>query len=111
MGPSGMVLIPRTKFLFQTGGVEIEGGCDASQDTFETGNCCELGKSVHCPGDDKCSDMCAFPGVDNRGVDVQFPWEPTPRRFHSQTVDIGPFYIDANLVTNAEFARFLNSTG
>jgi len=55
--------------------------------------------------------MCAFPGVDNRGVDVQFPWEPTPRRFHSRTVDIGPFYIDSNLVTNAEFARFLNSTG
>lgn len=109
--PKDMVLIPRTKYLFQTGGVEIEGGCDASQDTFDTGNCCDPQAGVMCPGDEKCNDMCAFPGVDDRGVDVQYPWEPHPRRFHSKTVDVGPFYIDVHLVTNADFGRFLNSTG
>lgn len=51
--------------------------------------------------------MCAFAGADDRGVDVQFPWEDTPRRFHSAVVDIGPFWMDRTLVTNAAFSAYL----
>jgi len=107
--PSGMVLVPRTHYHFQTGGVEIEGGCDASKDTAGTGNCC-----VHmhsCPGSEACYDQCAFGGVDTRGLDVQFPWEPMPQRFHDSWLDIGPFYIDRHPVTNVEFQQYLNATG
>jgi len=108
--PEGMVLIPRTKYLFQTGGVEIEGGCDASKDTFGADICCT--RDVLCPSNDTlCQNMCAFYGVDNRGVDVQFPWETSPQRFHSKEVDVGPFYIDQHLVTNAQYATYLNATG
>jgi formylglycine-generating enzyme required for sulfatase activity len=104
-----MVLIPRTTFLFQTGGVEIEGGCDSSQDAVGTGNCCT--REVTCPSNDTyCVDMCAFAGADVRGVDVQFPWESTPRRFHSREIDVGPFYIDRTLVTQKQYAVFLNAT-
>ena len=43
-------------------------------------------------------------------VDVQYPWEPTPRRFHEHTIDIKPFFIDKYPVTNAQFKQFLNAT-
>lgn len=106
-----MVLIPRTHFQFKTAGVEIEGGCDPSQDTFDSGVCCPESGSPTCPGDDGCADMCAFASTDDRGVDVQYPWESYPRRFHSHVVDIGPFYIDKFLVTNAQYAQYVNATG
>ncbi|MGB8261136.1 MAG: SUMF1/EgtB/PvdO family nonheme iron enzyme [Terracidiphilus sp.] len=43
-------------------------------------------------------------------VDVQYPWEPTPRRFHDHPMEVKPFYIDQYPVTNAEFKRFLDAT-
>ena len=43
-------------------------------------------------------------------VDVQYPWEPTPRRFHEHTLEITPFFIDKYPVTNAQFRQFLDAT-
>jgi len=49
-------------------------------------------------------------GGDDVGVDVQYPWEDTPRRFHEHRMEVKPFYIDKYPVTNAEFKRFLDAT-
>lgn len=49
-------------------------------------------------------------GGNDPGVDVQYPWEDLPRRFHSHRVPIHAFYIDRTPVTNAEFKRFLDAT-
>jgi gamma-glutamyl hercynylcysteine S-oxide synthase len=49
-------------------------------------------------------------GSDDIGVDVQYPWEDAPRRFHEHVMDIKPFYIDRYPVTNAEFKKFLDAT-
>jgi iron(II)-dependent oxidoreductase len=43
-------------------------------------------------------------------VDVQYPWEPTPRRFHDHVMEIKPFFIDKFPVTNAQFKQFLDAT-
>ncbi len=43
-------------------------------------------------------------------VDVQYPWEPTPRRFHEHTLEVKPFFIDKYPVTNAQFKQFLDAT-
>jgi formylglycine-generating enzyme required for sulfatase activity len=44
------------------------------------------------------------------GVDVQYPWEDSPRRFHEHTMQVKPFFIDKFLVTNAQFKQFLDAT-
>lgn len=44
------------------------------------------------------------------GVDVQFPWESSPRRHHRHTLEIPAFFIDRTPVTNAEFKRFLDDS-
>jgi formylglycine-generating enzyme required for sulfatase activity len=44
------------------------------------------------------------------GVDVQYPWEDAPRRFHEHRMQIKPFYMDKHPVTNAEFKEFLDAT-
>ena len=49
-------------------------------------------------------------GSDDVGVDVQYPWEDTPRRFHEHTMQIKPFYMSKYPVTNAEFRKFLDAT-
>jgi formylglycine-generating enzyme required for sulfatase activity len=49
-------------------------------------------------------------GSNDIGVDVQYPWEDGPRRFHEHRVQIKPFYIDKYPVTNAEFKRFLGAS-
>jgi len=49
-------------------------------------------------------------GGNDVGVDVQYPWEDEARRYHRHTLHISPFYIDRDLVTNAEFKRFLDAT-
>ena len=49
-------------------------------------------------------------GGNDPGVDVQYPWEDTARRFHRHRMHVHSFYIDRTPVTNAEFKRFLNST-
>jgi formylglycine-generating enzyme required for sulfatase activity len=44
------------------------------------------------------------------GLDVQYPWEDSPRRFHNHTLQVAPFYIDKYPVTNAQFKQFLDAT-
>jgi formylglycine-generating enzyme required for sulfatase activity len=49
-------------------------------------------------------------GMNDEGVDVQYPWEPSPRRYHTHRIHIRSFWIDKYPVTNAEFHRFLEAT-
>jgi iron(II)-dependent oxidoreductase len=49
-------------------------------------------------------------GLNDMGVDVQYPWEDSPRRFHEHALQIKSFYIDKYPVTNAEFKKFLDSS-
>jgi formylglycine-generating enzyme required for sulfatase activity len=49
-------------------------------------------------------------GGDDIGVDVQYPWEDAPRRFHEHIVAIKPYYMDKYPVTNAEFKKFLDAS-
>jgi formylglycine-generating enzyme required for sulfatase activity len=52
----------------------------------------------------------AVAGGNEPGVDVQYPWEDSPRRFHDHVLNIKPFYIDQYPVTNAQFKAFLDDT-
>lgn len=45
------------------------------------------------------------------GAGVQFPWENTPDSEHSHELAIPAFYVDKNLVTNADYKKFLDSSG
>lgn len=49
-------------------------------------------------------------GSNDVGVDVQYPWEDSPRRFHEHPMHIKSFYIDKYPVTNAEFKKFVVAT-
>ena len=49
-------------------------------------------------------------GFNDIGVDVQYPWEDMPRRFHEHRMTIHPFYMDKYPVTNAEFKKFMDAT-
>jgi iron(II)-dependent oxidoreductase len=49
-------------------------------------------------------------GSDGIGVDVQYAWEDSPRRFHQHLMHVNSFYIDKYSVTNAEFEKFLDAT-
>lgn len=49
-------------------------------------------------------------GGNEPGVDVQYPWEDSPRRYHDHVLTIQPFYIDRFPVTNAQFKNFLDAT-
>jgi gamma-glutamyl hercynylcysteine S-oxide synthase len=49
-------------------------------------------------------------GGSMNGVDVQYPWEDSPRRFHEHTMTIKSFFIDKFPVTNAQFKAFLDTT-
>jgi gamma-glutamyl hercynylcysteine S-oxide synthase len=49
-------------------------------------------------------------GSDDVGVDVQYSWEDSARRFHEHPMKIKSFYIDKYSVTNAEFKKFLDSS-
>jgi formylglycine-generating enzyme required for sulfatase activity len=44
------------------------------------------------------------------GVDVQYPWEDSPRRHHRHRIHVGSFYIDKYPVTNTAFKKFLDAT-
>jgi formylglycine-generating enzyme required for sulfatase activity len=48
-------------------------------------------------------------GLNDIGVDVQYPWEQSPRRFHEHRMEVQSFYIDKYPVTNAQFKTFLDS--
>jgi|SRR5579872_6123194 len=49
-------------------------------------------------------------GGNDVGVDVQYPWENEPRRFHRELMQMKSFYIDKFPVTNAEFKKFIDAT-
>jgi gamma-glutamyl hercynylcysteine S-oxide synthase len=49
-------------------------------------------------------------GGDDIGIDVQYPWEDSPRRFHEHVMTVKPFYIDKYPVTNKQFKEFLDAT-
>jgi formylglycine-generating enzyme required for sulfatase activity len=49
-------------------------------------------------------------GFNDVGVDVQYPWEGSLRRFHEQPMHVSSFYIDRYPVTNAEFKKFLDAS-
>jgi formylglycine-generating enzyme required for sulfatase activity len=49
-------------------------------------------------------------GFNDVGVDVQYPWEDSPRRFHEHPMHVNSFYIDKFPVTNADFKKFLDAT-
>jgi gamma-glutamyl hercynylcysteine S-oxide synthase len=49
-------------------------------------------------------------GFNDVGVDVQYPWEDSPRRFHQHTIHVNSFYIDKFPVTNADFKKFIDAT-
>ena len=49
-------------------------------------------------------------GANDAGVDVQYPWENSARRFHEFRMQIKSFWIDKYPVTNAEFKQFLEAT-
>jgi iron(II)-dependent oxidoreductase len=49
-------------------------------------------------------------GMNDEGVDFQYPWESSARRYHSQRLQIAAFYIDQNPVTNSGFKEFLDAT-
>jgi iron(II)-dependent oxidoreductase len=49
-------------------------------------------------------------GMNDEGVDVQYPWESSARRYHAQKMHIPQFRIDRYPVSNAEFKEFLTAT-
>jgi formylglycine-generating enzyme required for sulfatase activity len=49
-------------------------------------------------------------GDNDIGVDVQYPWEDSPRRGHSHNMQIRAFWMDQYPVTNARFKKFLDAT-
>ncbi len=49
-------------------------------------------------------------GLNDVGVDVQYPWENSPRRLHEHPMHVKSFYIDKYPVTNAEFKKFMDAT-
>jgi gamma-glutamyl hercynylcysteine S-oxide synthase len=49
-------------------------------------------------------------GTDDIGLDVQYPWENSARRFHEHRMQIKPFYMDRYPVTNAQFKEFLDAS-
>ncbi|WP_298577723.1 SUMF1/EgtB/PvdO family nonheme iron enzyme [uncultured Luteimonas sp.] len=50
-------------------------------------------------------------GFNWAGVDVQYPWEPAPRRHHHRRMQVPAFHIDRHPVTNAQFQRFVRDSG
>jgi formylglycine-generating enzyme required for sulfatase activity len=49
-------------------------------------------------------------GIDAVGVDVQYPWEDSPRAYHQHFMRVSRFWMDKYPVTNAQFRRFLEAT-
>jgi gamma-glutamyl hercynylcysteine S-oxide synthase len=49
-------------------------------------------------------------GSDDVGVDVQYPWEDSPRRYHEHMMDVKSFWIDQYPVTNEQFKKFIDAT-
>lgn len=49
-------------------------------------------------------------GGNDKGVDVQYPWEDSARRYHNHHMHIDSFWMDKYPVTNAQFKAFLDAT-
>jgi formylglycine-generating enzyme required for sulfatase activity len=49
-------------------------------------------------------------GGNDAGVDVQYPWEDSPRRHHRHVLNVPAFYLDKYPVTNRRFKAFLDAT-
>jgi len=49
-------------------------------------------------------------GFNDMGVDVQYPWEDNPRRFHEHPMHLQSFWIDKFPVTNAQFKKFMDAS-
>ena len=49
-------------------------------------------------------------GSNGVGVDVQYPWEDSARRYHEHVMELKPFFMDKYPVTNEEFKAFLDAT-
>ena len=49
-------------------------------------------------------------GGNDPGVDVQYPWEDSPRRSHLHRLHMHAYYIDRMPVSNAQFKQFLDAT-
>ena len=49
-------------------------------------------------------------GGDDEGVDVQYPWEESARRYHEHRTHLDSYYIDKYPVTNADFKKFLDAS-
>jgi iron(II)-dependent oxidoreductase len=49
-------------------------------------------------------------GFNDNGVDVQYPWEDSPRRYHEHPMHVKSFWIDKYPVTNAQFKKFMDAT-
>jgi formylglycine-generating enzyme required for sulfatase activity len=49
-------------------------------------------------------------GTNWAGLDVQYPWEDSPRRHHLHQIEIASFWLDKYPVTNADFKKFLDAT-
>jgi gamma-glutamyl hercynylcysteine S-oxide synthase len=50
-------------------------------------------------------------GSNDIGVDVQYPWEDAPRRFHEHPMEMKSFFMDRYPVTNLQFKKFLYVSG
>jgi formylglycine-generating enzyme required for sulfatase activity len=48
-------------------------------------------------------------GSNDIGVDVQYPWEDLPRRYHEHAIEMKSFFIDKFPVTNAQFKKFIDA--
>ena len=48
-------------------------------------------------------------GKNEIGVDVEYPWENSPRRDHDHAMNLAPYYIDRYPVTNEQFKMFLEA--
>jgi formylglycine-generating enzyme required for sulfatase activity len=49
-------------------------------------------------------------GKNDIGIDVQYPWEDAPHRYHAHEMQVKAFYMDRFPVTNQEFKKFLDAT-
>jgi formylglycine-generating enzyme required for sulfatase activity len=67
---------------------------------------------VHIPGGDFLFSVTGIEieGTNDKGVDVQYPWEDAPRRYHERAMHINAFNMDKYPVTNQEFKVFLDAT-
>jgi len=48
-------------------------------------------------------------GGNDPGVDIQYSWEDSARRYHRHRMHLHGFYIDRTPVTNAEFRKFIDA--